>query len=218
MGGISPCSSATKAESPRVSSETFDPVRIHATRTPLLRDERQLNSFFSRILVSAAPDLPFAESGKSRRCRHVPSTLPHENPPVARTKTLNRPRIGPHVPNFLLMLVGAERFELPTPCSQNRCATRLRYAPTPSPPYRKEIPLGKFLVHEIADILACRGQQAVRNPRHPQLQTRDDQLEERDVVPEDMVAGSTHSRAKAPQSFRTICPQAIRRARPGSVR
>ena len=28
------------------------------------------------------------------------------------------------------MMVGAERFELPTLCSQNRCATRLRYAPT----------------------------------------------------------------------------------------
>ena len=27
-------------------------------------------------------------------------------------------------------VVGAERFELPTLCSQNRCATRLRYAPT----------------------------------------------------------------------------------------
>ena len=26
-------------------------------------------------------------------------------------------------------MVGAERFELPTLCSQNRCATRLRYAP-----------------------------------------------------------------------------------------
>ena len=26
-------------------------------------------------------------------------------------------------------VVGAERFELPTLCSQNRCATRLRYAP-----------------------------------------------------------------------------------------
>ena len=29
-----------------------------------------------------------------------------------------------------LILVGAERFELPTLCSQSRCATRLRYAPT----------------------------------------------------------------------------------------
>ena len=27
-------------------------------------------------------------------------------------------------------LVGAGRFELPTPCAQGRCATRLRYAPT----------------------------------------------------------------------------------------
>src|SRR5436305_1018602 len=27
-------------------------------------------------------------------------------------------------------MVGAERFELPTLCSQSRCATRLRYAPT----------------------------------------------------------------------------------------
>ncbi len=29
-------------------------------------------------------------------------------------------------------MVGAERFELPTLCSQSRCATRLRYAPTSS--------------------------------------------------------------------------------------
>ena len=29
----------------------------------------------------------------------------------------------------VLQMVGAERFELPTLCSQNRCATRLRYAP-----------------------------------------------------------------------------------------
>ena len=27
-------------------------------------------------------------------------------------------------------MVGARGFEPPTPCSQNRCATRLRYAPT----------------------------------------------------------------------------------------
>ena len=29
-----------------------------------------------------------------------------------------------------LILVGAEGFEPPTLCSQSRCATRLRYAPT----------------------------------------------------------------------------------------
>ncbi len=29
-----------------------------------------------------------------------------------------------------LVMVGASRFERPTPCSQGRCATRLRYAPS----------------------------------------------------------------------------------------
>ena len=32
--------------------------------------------------------------------------------------------------NSLKTLVGAGRFERPTPCAQGRCATRLRYAPT----------------------------------------------------------------------------------------
>jgi hypothetical protein len=31
--------------------------------------------------------------------------------------------------NLLILLVGAARFELATPCAQGRCATRLRYAP-----------------------------------------------------------------------------------------
>jgi hypothetical protein len=31
---------------------------------------------------------------------------------------------------MVFMLVGAEGFEPPTLCSQSRCATRLRYAPT----------------------------------------------------------------------------------------
>jgi hypothetical protein len=37
-------------------------------------------------------------------------------------------RIG--LSSSLIVLVGAGRFELPTPCAQGRCATRLRYAPT----------------------------------------------------------------------------------------
>ena len=32
-----------------------------------------------------------------------------------------------------LIMVGAEGFEPPTLCSQSRCATRLRYAPTDAP-------------------------------------------------------------------------------------
>ena len=37
----------------------------------------------------------------------------------------NRP-----IDKLLILLVGAEGFEPPTLCSQSRCATRLRYAPT----------------------------------------------------------------------------------------
>jgi hypothetical protein len=32
--------------------------------------------------------------------------------------------------NCFIFMVGAGRFERPTPCAQGRCATRLRYAPT----------------------------------------------------------------------------------------
>ena len=35
-----------------------------------------------------------------------------------------------HLRGLLVLVVGAERFELPTLWSQTRCATRLRYAPT----------------------------------------------------------------------------------------
>ena len=40
-------------------------------------------------------------------------------------------------------LVGAGRFERPTPCAQGRCATRLRYAPTLYLPDSKTLPGGK---------------------------------------------------------------------------
>src|SRR5579863_9544085 len=38
--------------------------------------------------------------------------------------------VEPFDPIYLICLVGAGRFERPTPCAQGRCATRLRYAPT----------------------------------------------------------------------------------------
>ena len=42
-----------------------------------------------------------------------------------------RDRIGRQLYEYLrLAMVGAEGFEPPTLCSQSRCATRLRYAPT----------------------------------------------------------------------------------------
>src|SRR5574340_1272132 len=45
-------------------------------------------------------------------------------------RSRNRKRAGLTRPRFLDLLVGARRFELPTPCTPCKCATRLRYAPT----------------------------------------------------------------------------------------
>ena len=39
-------------------------------------------------------------------------------------------RLGRSEGKLLILMVGAEGFEPPTLCSQSRCATRLRYAPT----------------------------------------------------------------------------------------
>ena len=39
-------------------------------------------------------------------------------------------RLLENASNLMKTLVGAGRFERPTPCAQGRCATRLRYAPT----------------------------------------------------------------------------------------
>ena len=49
--------------------------------------------------------------------------LSHEFAPILK-KILNTELITQH-----FAMVGARRFELPTPCAQGRCATRLRYAP-----------------------------------------------------------------------------------------
>ena len=38
--------------------------------------------------------------------------------------------IAHYSPLITFLMVGARRFELPTPCAQGRCATRLRYAPS----------------------------------------------------------------------------------------
>src|SRR5690606_38096027 len=47
---------------------------------------------------------------------------------------LQRDRLG-RVSPTLHDLVGVEGFEPPTPCSQSRCATRLRYTPETRPNY-----------------------------------------------------------------------------------
>ena len=48
----------------------------------------------------------------------------HENAPKCTVRLLE------DVSKLLKKLVGAGRFERPTPCAQGRCATGLRYAPT----------------------------------------------------------------------------------------
>jgi hypothetical protein len=58
----------------------------------------------------------------------------------------------------MILMVGAEGFEPPTLCSQSRCATRLRYAPT-------------FLIVSQANgiFLACRGMLLPRSRSPEQL-------------------------------------------------
>ena len=54
----------------------------------------------------------------------------------------------------LRAVVGAARFELATPCSQSRCATRLRYAPIPTDRLaaqaRSEQPLATYIIRRAA--------------------------------------------------------------------
>src|SRR5258708_22702662 len=57
-----------------------------------------------------------AALGKERACQRVTEVL--------------RPYSYPCVRNGPLVLVGAPRFELGTPCTPCKCATRLRHAPT----------------------------------------------------------------------------------------
>jgi len=42
-------------------------------------------------------------------------------------------KLNPTNRDWDFTMVGAARFELTTPCTQNRCATRLRHAPTACP-------------------------------------------------------------------------------------
>ena len=64
----------------------------------------------------------------SASCRRIPKSL-RGAPEGIRTPDprLRRPLL---FPPELLARIGASRFERPTPCSQGRCATKLRYAPS----------------------------------------------------------------------------------------
>lgn len=64
------------------------------------------------------------------RMKAVANQAPPPQPSLA-TASADPPSSQP-----IPILVGAEGFEPPTLCSQSRCATRLRYAPTPHRFYR----------------------------------------------------------------------------------
>src|SRR5436309_127140 len=55
-----------------------------------------------------------------------------------------------------LGVVGAGRFERPTPCAQGRCATRLRYAPT----FAASLILNHFLNFRYRPVCTNRGYRA----------------------------------------------------------
>jgi hypothetical protein len=62
---------------------------------------------------------------------YPPELLAQNSKALMRAAGANLRRFGIDFSLLTLMfLVGARRFELPTPCAQGRCATRLRYAPS----------------------------------------------------------------------------------------
>src|SRR6185437_6521446 len=61
-------------------------------------------------------------------------------------------------------MVGAEGFEPPTLCSQSRCATRLRYAPTGDPEVGSGEIVSRSLFSSEAERALARGQASGLNP------------------------------------------------------
>ena len=83
------------------------------------RDVRDLSHVKPGVLArqtTELPDLLNLEESDSYEFIYRPFSGVQENGPIS-----------------LKRLVGAGGFEPPTPCAQGRCATRLRYAPTPTP-------------------------------------------------------------------------------------
>src|SRR5678815_92249 len=66
----------------------------------------------------------------------------------------------------LILLVGATGFEPATPCAQGRCATRLRYAPTPANSIRFRAPRASA---EETDRAAARHRTPGRHARRARL-------------------------------------------------
>ena len=109
------CSATRNGITPRRACGSR-PWQAHAARTLLLPNERQLNTLTYQ--VPAAP----ASATQFRCIRQVSSLSTCGMQGVARDSThcmrqaLDWLEAGPLISNVLPMLVGAERFELPTPC------------------------------------------------------------------------------------------------------
>ncbi len=182
------------------------------------RDERQPTSVTFHESGTLGSGHAARASGKRCRCHRVSSEMPHKNPSATCNMRRTELRDEPRASDSLLMLVGAERFELPTPCSQNRCATRLRYAPTRSPQYRKEFPLGNSLVPELAVCLACKGSASPPQAKGPAMADAARSTGEIRLHAGNQDCLRVPPRPCTSTRFRSIIPLSIRRARPGSVR
>ena len=130
-------------------------------------------------------------------------------------------------------LVGARGFEPPTPCAQGRCATRLRYTPTPHPLRLAKDPRfrpkGEYMFRA-AGVSTCvppleatsREPEArvsrVNRPLHPLLSRRsakDEAGSASDVVPNPARHGVARSEAGFP--FPTPCPSTLVTAEPAAT-
>ncbi|SBT03516.1 hypothetical protein ACCAA_1050022 [Candidatus Accumulibacter aalborgensis] len=90
---------------------------------------------------------------QTRRCNGLPPGLPAASRKVIRqmprqtmvaklAQKNKKPALGRFLSdsNFVILLVGAPGFELGTPCTPCKCATRLRHAPTTDRLYPKSGP------------------------------------------------------------------------------
>ena len=110
----------------------FEPTTTGIT----IRDSDQL-SYAHHKLINVADIIPamkrrappeIGAPGRSRTCDHQLRRLVLY--PTELRAPAKRPSLHPKRPlRAIAKMVGVEGFEPPTPCSQSRCATRLRYTP-----------------------------------------------------------------------------------------
>jgi hypothetical protein len=88
----------------------------------------------TRAPVLCAGDLPGPTENTWRRRSAMHRAVPFTDRHSYKIIYSGFLRVAGNASICLIPLVGAGRFERPTPCAQGRCATRLRYAPTVEAP------------------------------------------------------------------------------------